>query len=1080
MIQYSFDTSDRFTITSYNSAKPFASFLPGIAGARGIPLWAFYVNRGQGMASFGIQDKNNSIMEYYPANKSYQLVPTHGFRTFLILQSDQKRDCYEPFSSGNRTPGRQEKMYIGPNELEIEEIHPELGLRVNVLYFLLPGEEFAGLVREVTITNIASRSMAVELADGMPAVVPYGTTNWMLKEMSNTSMAWMGVENLEEGIPFFRLRASPKDTPEVEKIEAGHFSLAFSQAEGSPRLLPAIVDPAVIFGQLTDFSHPDAFWGGSWEKLRSQKQVTTGRMPCCFYGTQATLEPGQAVQINAIIGHVDDLSFFHAHLSRLADPEYFRIKRQEANTLVHALTERLATHTSSRIFDLYCRQTFLDNILRGGVPVLLENGKEPFIYHLYSRKHGDLERDYNFFSVAPEFYSQGDGNYRDIIQNRRMDVLLEPRVERYNILTFMNLLQADGYNPLSVKGTTFLLENQKISKILRLLNGGTEKMRDFLNRPYRPGQLIKYINNNRIDLKISMDQFFSSVLGSSEQLEDAAYGDGYWVDHWTYNLDLIENYLSVFPDREEDLLFGRSEYTFFDSAALVLPRSEKYVLVDGKVRQLGIVTENRAKKDMIGNRACYPNWARTDHGKGKIYRTTLGAKLLCLALTKFTLLDPWGMGIEMEAGRPGWCDALNGLPGLFGSSMADTYALRKFLQFLLNIFSARTGPRLRLPVEVYGFLMKVGNLLKIFPTMPENEREYQYWNAVSETREEYRREVTFGFEGAERELPIPEAQRILTDFLGKVEEGIARALELNEGTYPTYFYYEADEYEELRDQKGKPIVDSKNRPYVRVKRFRPIVMPIFLEGMTRAMSLQRDQASARRLYQAVRGSELFDRKLQMYRINASVQSFSHDIGRIRAFSGGVLENESIFLHMEYKYLLEILRAGLYEEFFQESKTCLIPFQDPSIYGRSPLENSTFIASSAHADERMHGNGFVGRLSGSSAEFLSIWCLMMMGSKPFRMKEKQLCLEFRPALPGWMFDEAGIVSFRFLGLCDVTYHNPEKLNVFPGSDLTINRILIHENGKNTTTISDSIIREPHASRVRSGLIKTIDIFFKGKR
>ena len=24
-------------------------------------------------------------------------------------------------------------------------------------------------------------------------------------------------------------------------------------------------------------------------------------------------------------------------------------------------------------------------------------------------------------------------------------------------------------------------------------------------------------------------------------------GEGYWVDHWTYNLDLIESYLSIFP-----------------------------------------------------------------------------------------------------------------------------------------------------------------------------------------------------------------------------------------------------------------------------------------------------------------------------------------------------------------------------------------------------------------------------------------------------------------------------------------------------------------------------------------------------
>jgi len=57
---------------------------------------------------------------------------------------------------------------------------------------------------------------------------------------------------------------------------------------------------------------------------------------------------------------------------------------------------------------------------------------------------------------------------------------------------------------------------------------------------------------------------------------------------------------------------------------------------------------------------------RTNYGKGKIYKTTLIAKLLCLVVNKFALLDPEGVGIEMEADRPNWCDALNGLAGLFG------------------------------------------------------------------------------------------------------------------------------------------------------------------------------------------------------------------------------------------------------------------------------------------------------------------------------------------------------------------------------------------------------------------------------
>jgi hypothetical protein len=82
--------------------------------------------------------------------------------------------------------------------------------------------------------------------------------------------------------------------------------------------------------------------------------------------------------------------------------------------------------------------------------------------------------------------------------------------------------------------------------------------------------------------------------------------------------------------------------------------------------------------------------------------------------------------------------------------------------------------------------------------------------------------------------------------------------------------------------------------------------------------------------------------------------------------------------MEYKYLLQIRRSGLYEEFLEDSRCALIPFQDPERYSRSPLENSSFLVGSAHPDESIHGAGFVARLSGATAEFLGIRSAMITG------------------------------------------------------------------------------------------------------
>lgn len=70
-------------IKDYDSQPAFADFLPGIAGENGIPAWCFFVNRGQGVASFGTQDKDHPIMEFRPAHTAWQDVKTKGFRTFL-------------------------------------------------------------------------------------------------------------------------------------------------------------------------------------------------------------------------------------------------------------------------------------------------------------------------------------------------------------------------------------------------------------------------------------------------------------------------------------------------------------------------------------------------------------------------------------------------------------------------------------------------------------------------------------------------------------------------------------------------------------------------------------------------------------------------------------------------------------------------------------------------------------------------------------------------------------------------------------------------------------------------------------
>ena len=98
------------------------------------------------------------------------------------------------------------------------------------------------------------------------------------------------------------------------------------------------------------------------------------------------------------------------------DKDYLNRKLVENENLVEDVLKELEVETNYPLFDAYLKQTLLDNLLRGGKPYPFNTKDGEMSYHLYSRKHGDPERDYNFFVLEPKYFSQGNGNYRDVLQ----------------------------------------------------------------------------------------------------------------------------------------------------------------------------------------------------------------------------------------------------------------------------------------------------------------------------------------------------------------------------------------------------------------------------------------------------------------------------------------------------------------------------------------------------------------------------------------------------------------------------------------------------------------------------------------
>lgn len=1034
------DINPEFIIADYDRKKPFSGFLPGIAGLTGIPLWAFYVNRAQAIAGFGLRDKNGAIMEFFPANAAYRYVDKIGFRTFV------KCDGQVTEIFGTAAGNRKRFMRIAPSEVSIVEKNYDLALDIVVTYFILPEAEFAGLVRTLTIENRRPGKRVIEVLDGLAQILPAGVDYGGYKAVSNLLRSWMEATNLENKIAFYRLRASTADEAEVKTVDSGNFYMSFT-AEG---LLSPLCDPDMIFGMDTALTHPEGFAGKRLTDILEEEQVTANKVPCAFSGSVWTAENNDKFIMHSIIGHSDDIDYLNKQKTKLALLSYIKEKRKRSQMIVGAVSSPAATETAFPDFDCYMRQNFLDNVLRGGYPLLLGKPSDSKVYYVYSRKHGDLERDYNFFYLAPEFYSQGNGNFRDVCQNRRNDILFFPETDDFNIYYFASLIQADGYNPLAVNGTKFILRNRDGLSVLapKLI---TSELNAILEKEFTPGALALYLKRRGVADK-QIKSLIDAVIASSEQLISAEFGEGYWQDHWTYLLDLVETYLQVYPDRRYKLLFGRNDYRFFNSPAYVLPRAEKYCLVNGKIRQYGAVVS--VKKPGNG-------WLQDE--SGKTLKTNLYGKLLLLVLCKFVLLDPEGIGISYEADKPGWNDAMNGLPGLFASGVGETTELWRLVAFLKAVSRDDSGEELILPAEAEILLdaVRAGGELSGFAA----------WDLSMGAIERYRAEIK-NRSGGQKTFRIKELMPYLDIIEKKLTDAVNKALALGGGIIPTYLYYDVCDYEIIKDNIMPRFNHRGYRP-VRVKAFSMKVLPSFLEAPARLMKCDFPGLNKDLMYRKIKESSLYDDKFSFYKTSVDLSGLSLEIGRIIAFTKGWLERESNFLHMTYKYLYGLLKGGLYRRFDNEIKTNFVCFMNPETYGRPIWENSSFIVPAVNPDRSLWGQGFVARLSGSTAEALSIRHLLFFGPELFAVKQGELVFKPRPLMSRRFFPENGTVKVRLFDKTDIIYINLHRIN---GYDAKVVKYELHSEAAPVTIAAD-VIGMPWSEKIRLGHYQTIKIYIE---
>ncbi|CAB9514186.1 expressed unknown protein [Seminavis robusta] len=1105
--QQEYDEIGRYIVDDYDTKPAFADFLPGLAGIYGKPLYAFYTNRGQGIASFGVKSKDYPIMEFQSAKKAYQSTALVGFRTFLQGSRGTQHFLTEPFgalttrfpnvvkSDYTLTPNTlaapfylpKRTMYIGRNEVQIREVDTAHKIETNVSYFVLPEEDFGAFVRRVTIVNTDNRQpLVLSALDGLARMEPAGgKLDGYLKDMGNTLEGFMNVfspYNNTQTMPFYRVTSQPSDTEATTAQIAGHYCLAMIEGEPQSQLLPIIYDPSTIFGDDTSLIRPIRLMSRTVRDIIAGPQYGAAKTPSAFAAVDSkTLKPGESVTITSFYGKAAHIMDVPVVARRIQQPGFGQYKQTRLREIVRQITAQIETKTANKLFDGYVKQMFLDSSLNGGVPTLLgevdddalmrsvDEDERLKVYHLFSRIHGDLERDYNDFEVSPTFFSEGPGRFNDLAQHRRNDVFFAPRVGSFNVRLFLSLLQADGYNPLTVESVSFTISNKIICNELAAAAVGQadghraqrEKLSDILNGgPFRPGQLFELMAEANMELIIPIHTFIDRIAAASEIHPMGVFGSGFWADQFSYFMDFIESYLEIYPDQEERLLFNE-KLKFFYSPASVRPRNEKYVVSvsfsgNGKhIRQLDAVAHDQEKVDYqmryfvntTGRLDLEANWQHDSNGN--IFQSTVVEKLILLATLKFSTRCPYGMSIEYEAGKPGYNSAMNGIPSMIGSGVAEAYELLRLLRYLSSVVNRFPQP-IQIPVELFDLLMAVNKALEallqhadlqgdseLSESVPTSR--FEYWDRVASSRESYRERVRVVFDGETKSVGADFLQSTLDMWIKEVVDGLDRASHFgsrgegddgSSGLPPTYFSYNVTKW------KKNGELNSDLHPFANASAMVMNRFPLFLEGPTRMMQTS-SPADARKVYSRVRASHLRDKNLGMYKLSGSLNGQSRDIGRATAFAPGWLENESIWMEMSYKFYFQLLDKNMVQEFFGEMLSGgLLPFMDPSQYGRSLMECSAFLASSAFEDPSKHGRGFYARLTGATSEFLRMWVRMMIGKKPFFVVEDtgELRMQLLPSLPKWLFlegqdqrnsSEVPSITFKLFGSIQVSYHNERR-------------------------------------------------------
>jgi hypothetical protein len=722
--------------------------------------WLFASSNG-GLTA-GRVSPANALFPYITVDKIHDSITHSGCKTIVRLSGQGLLHVWEPFNrehDGRFSTTRNLYKNVLGNKLCFEEINH--GLQLSFRYTWSTSDYF-GFVRQCELRNLDTKSISVDLVDGLVNVLPAGTPLVAQTNSSNLVDAYKWSElDAETGLAILTLYAGITDRAEPsESLTATTvFSLGLNQ--------PTILLSTAQLGR---------FRAGLQVKTESQRRGIRG----AYLVSQSLELPPGAVQRWQIIanteqcqasvvklrGQLKDRTALDTAVTRSIESGSLALARimgrgdayqttADECVGVHHYANVLFNTLRGGIFDdqytvptddfrrtvrhfnkaVYQRNEKLLNGLPEKVHVAelwshIADSEDSQLVRLareylpitFGRRHGDPSRPWNQFAIQVKDNNgrrllSYQGNWRDIFQNWEALLFSYPEFVESIIAKFVNASTIDGYNP------------------------------------YR-------ITKEGIDWEV-------------EEPEDPWSYIGYWGDHQIIYLQkLLELSRDFHPGRLQQLLRQRI-FSYANVPYRIAPFEA--LLADPKSTvsfDATLASRIQERVEAVGaDGKLVPNPAT-----GDVLQVNLLEKLLVPLLAKLSNLILDG-GIWLNTQRPEWNDANNAIVG-HGLSMVTTFYMRRYVSFFRELLKDEDAPFAlsaevaRWTTETAAELRKLRSLLGDGPV--REEQRLDALAALGQPASRYR-EAVYRQEdlGDAVEIPAETIAALLEDALAAIDQTIS-------------------------------------------------------------------------------------------------------------------------------------------------------------------------------------------------------------------------------------------------------------------------------------------------------------------